>query len=344
MKGRKRRVTSSDVPLLSRFEQIRGLLLGGAMNDRLDKPLSFWALPGDRQLPFALPNHPVRMLLASSFDELYGTAGIGRKKVATLLRLLERVADNSKPEASEALHEADGQADLPGTSSAGELAVSEAIWHQWCERLTKLGLINEPLGHLAPSLQELPRSIWITPLGDFLCISLADLRELKTFGTKRVQAVIDVVASIYTSIAAVATNDHLAVRLVPRCVERIEAWMQQAFADLAAIDAASVSEGLIAPIKERIVIDGGEKLALVAEARLAPKTSVVNIRQIAFRLTVTPSRIYQLLDDIRAIVQLRWPRGEAQLRDLHEHMSSAGCDAIAIELVAAAHSLFTEPE
>ena len=36
----------------------------------------------------------------------------------------------------------------------------ESLWRTWCENLERLGLADETLGRFAPSLLELPRTLW----------------------------------------------------------------------------------------------------------------------------------------------------------------------------------------
>ena len=56
--------------------------------------------------------------------------------------------------------------------------------------------------HLAdsPSLQELPTVIWNSPLSTFLDYSLAELRQLKTYGEKRVRVVLEVFHAVHEAV------------------------------------------------------------------------------------------------------------------------------------------------
>ena len=72
------------------FEAVRKTLLQAPFGDRLDKPLAYWAHPNDRRLPLAFLGRTLNELLATPFDELRSTPGVGQKKIAALVTLLER--------------------------------------------------------------------------------------------------------------------------------------------------------------------------------------------------------------------------------------------------------------
>ena len=82
--------SADDVKLMSSYETVKATLLEPQYVDRLDKPLAFWALPNDRRLPTAFLGRTLRDLLATPFPMLAATAGIGRKKLMTFVKLLVR--------------------------------------------------------------------------------------------------------------------------------------------------------------------------------------------------------------------------------------------------------------
>src|SRR5687768_1582467 len=61
-------------------------------NTRLEKPMGYWALAGDRRLPYALLEKRVQEIIQTPFSELSRTPGIGKKKMASLVMLLDRVS------------------------------------------------------------------------------------------------------------------------------------------------------------------------------------------------------------------------------------------------------------
>src|SRR6188768_2380171 len=82
----------------ARFDEISQMLRDPQYASRIDKPVGYWALAGDRRLPYALLERRVREIIQSPFSELSRTPGIGKKKMASLVMLLERVlADNTAP-------------------------------------------------------------------------------------------------------------------------------------------------------------------------------------------------------------------------------------------------------
>ena len=123
-----------DYELLSNFEAVHKTLLEKRYRDCLDKPLAFWALSNDRRLPLAFMARPLRELLATPFDQLYATPGVGRKKIHSLVNLLQRASQNAPQEftspfanSSSAAPAVDANAWSRIHNAAG---VSEAAWAQ----------------------------------------------------------------------------------------------------------------------------------------------------------------------------------------------------------------------
>src|SRR5262245_14003334 len=181
--------SAADVRLASNYETLRNTLLTEKYAGRLDRPLAFWALPSDRRLPTAFLGRTLSDLLGQSFDQLAVTAGIGRKKLETFIKLLVRATKEDAVEASlENLPGADEQpADGRGEDGHFEAArVSEMVWMHWRDTVRRHGVGNEKLGRLTTSLHLLPSVVWDTPLSFYLDLSLTQIRELKTHGEKRV--------------------------------------------------------------------------------------------------------------------------------------------------------------
>jgi hypothetical protein len=82
--------SADDVKLMSSYQSLRNTLQGDKYADRLDRQLAFWALPSDRRLPTAFLSRTLRDLLSHEFRDLAATAGIGRKKLETFIKLLVR--------------------------------------------------------------------------------------------------------------------------------------------------------------------------------------------------------------------------------------------------------------
>src|SRR6476660_8669547 len=92
------KVTSvEDYKIVSSFQSLRKTLLDDKFADRLEKPLAYWALPNDRRLPLAFLGRTVKDLLATPFEELSATPGIGHKKISSLVKLLSRATKDQPP-------------------------------------------------------------------------------------------------------------------------------------------------------------------------------------------------------------------------------------------------------
>src|SRR5262249_37054051 len=208
--------SAADVRLASNYDSLRATLLTEKYASRLNRPLAFWALPSDRRLPTAFLGRTLRDLLGHSFDQLAVTAGIGRKKLETFIKLLVRATKEDAPEASiENLPGAD-EAPADGRDESGHfdpLRVSEMVWTNWRDTVRRHGIGGEKLGRLTPSLQSLPSVVWNTPLSFYLDLTLTEIRELKTHGEKRVAVVLEVFHTIHDMLDHIDPQGDLAVRL-----------------------------------------------------------------------------------------------------------------------------------
>ncbi len=175
-----------ELQVVGRFESLRRILLSEQYADHLDKPLAYWALPSDRRLPLAFLGRTLKDLLETPFAELAATPGIGQKKVRSFVKLLSRVA-NTDPAALPidlATLGGDGRSVLPRAASNGfdPSTVSEVVWSQWRAVILEHGLGQEALGRFAPTLKNMTRVIWNTPLESYARMTLAEIRALKTHG------------------------------------------------------------------------------------------------------------------------------------------------------------------
>jgi hypothetical protein len=275
--------------LLSNFDAVRKTLLEKRYRDCLDKPLAFWALSTDRRLPLAFMARPLRELLATPFEQLYATPGVGRKKIHSLVKLLLRASQNPPQEFSPTAAKS-SVIPVIDANNWGRVhdaaSVSEAAWAQWREAISRHGLNQEPLGRFAASLQKLPRVIWTTPLAAYVELSLAEMRALKTYGEKRVNAVLEVFGSLQSVLTAIDGEPHLAVHISCRTVYEIERWLEQILAS---------------EMVRQLQIDAGDAVARLAESRLELFDSSNSVRNVARRMELTRARIYQLLDGVNSI-------------------------------------------
>lgn len=337
MRGKRQSVERSRA--VSRYEDIRKTLLESCSDEYLEKPLAHWVLPADRRLPLAFLGRSLGDLLHSGFDDLAATPGVGAKKIGAFLNLLTRIAAASPYEGN-----GNGRT-LPHGSSARIHAVldsgfepdevSEVLWSQWQETVKRCGLACEPIGRVAPSLQNVTRVIWQSPLADFLELPLAELRDRPTYGEKRVRAVLAVFFGLHQLLSDLGDHNELAVRLVPRHVDQAERWtgIRLQRADLPARE--EILDSYVVPLIEQLRHDASRQIVQLAEIRLGISGPLTSIRQTAKRMGLTRARIYQLLNEINDILAVRWPLGRCQSYHLLERLEAAGSDASFDEFSAA---------
>jgi hypothetical protein len=332
------RATSvDDYKLYGNFEAVRKVLLEPKYADRREKPLAYWALPSDRRLPLAFLGRTVGELLESPFEELCATPGIGQKKIHSLVKLLHRATKDAPPGVVEETSDDHGAISGDGFSGNGREArrpdaekggfdpdiVSEALWVEWRETVRRLRLEHESLGRLAPSLQALPTVIWRTPLKFYADRSLAEIRDLRTHGEKRVRVVLEVFYVINAMLAHAASKDHLAIRLTPRFVADVECWLEEVGYRDAPPSLEEVQEKLSRPLLKQIEIDAGAAVFDLAAGRLGLADGPQSVRVQSRRMGVTRARIYQLLDECSKIMAVRWPEGRPKLRALEARLRAA---------------------
>jgi len=335
-----------DFEIVLGFDRRRETLLSEEFADRLDKPLGYWALPTDRQLPLVLMHRPLRELLDTPFAELYSTAGIGPKKIRTLVVLLGRACQPQPPGAIAPPPAPLESSVTPSSFDAAEI-VSEALWEQWRATAREHALEGEPLGRFASSLRELPRVLWNTPLGAYTEITLTDLRGLRTHGVKRVAAVLEVFRGLHAMLVYVPPQPRLVARVVPRFAAQIESWLARRIPRPTAVSTEEIRSEIIAPLLEQIRLDVGELGAEVALVRLDSEET--NVQQTAHRLRTTRSRVYETAAETAAALAVRWPEGRTLLKNFNQQLVGGSTDGEVVDLVDSLSRLFlpvarTEPD
>jgi hypothetical protein len=343
----RRSKTIENAKLESTFGSLRTSLLTATFENRLDKPLAFWVRSSDRGLPLALLNHSLRKLLATPFSELSSTPGVGQKKMRTFVRLLRRATDDPADEILEAVREPldeslDGGCGTNGSFDADR--VSDAQWTRWQDRVRHHDLATEKIGRLAPTLEEVPTVIWHTCLSEYADRSLDELRQLKNHGEKRVRVVLKVFHAIDELLATSSkASNHLRLRLVPQFVAAIEGWIEQCRFATHAPTEEDVRRQLMAPLLEQARHDLGSTIFELAGARLGLHGPAKTVQQLARQSAVTRARVYQLIEQCAAMMEVRWPEGRAQLQDLCDDLAprcAAQHQHAALDLIRATTELF----
>jgi hypothetical protein len=194
--------------------------------------------------------------------------------------------------------------------------VSEALWAQWQRTVVEHGFGREKLGRLAPTLQALPTVIWHTPLSNYMNRTVAEIRQLKTHGEKRVRVVLEVFYLVHEMLSDRDSNHHLALRIVPKFIVPIENWLSQALASETLPSPDEVRQHLTTPLLDQIAIDAGPTIHELAASRLGIDGPPQSVRQQAKEMGVTRARVYQLLEECSRVMNVRWPEGQQLLAQL----------------------------
>lgn len=316
-----------ELQIVSRFESLRKILLSSQFAEHVEKPLAYWALPTDRRLPLAFLGRSLKDLLGTPFAELKATPGIGQKKIRSFVALLARVANTNPADLpvdltqlptlgkpiSPAGDDGNGNSFEPG-------GVSEVVWAQWRVSVVRHGLGRELLGRFAPSLKNMTRVIWNTPLEAYTHYTLAEIRAMKTHGEKRIRAILEVFHSLHTLVSNMGTMDHLVVRVAPRLINGVEEWIDRVLQTPGLPSEVEIFDRFISPLLEQIRIDATQQITSLAENRLGVRCPPASVRQVARSMGLTRARVYQLLNEINDIMNVRWPSGRHQVYELQDKL------------------------
>lgn len=341
------KVTSvEDYKIVSSFQSLRKTLLDERFADRLEKPLAYWALPNDRRLPLAFLGRTIKDLLATPFEELSATPGIGQKKISSLVKLLSRATKDHPPAApfglTELTEKKPAAVEKPRRQSTGfdPSIVSEALWSQWQTTVIEHGFGREKLGRLAPTLQALPTVIWHIPLDQYVNHTVAEIRQLKTHGEKRVRVVLEVFYIVHEMLSGAGSSPHLALRIAPKFIQPIEDWISLACQDGHVVTTEEIRDRLTVPLLDQILIDAGPTIHQLSAGRLGVNDGPQSVRQQAKKMGVTRARVYQLLEECSRVMDVRWPEGKHQLAHLEAKLRAEHADQAVLSALHATRELF----
>lgn len=320
----------------SRFESFRKVLISDRYSRHLDKPLAYWALPTDRRLPLVFLGRPLGRLLNTPFAELASTPGVGHKKIDAFVKLLGRAARTDPAELTLVSSEVAGN----GASIAQDKAVddstdgfdpanvSEVLWGKWRACVLRHGLGGVTLGRLTPSLRNMTRVNWNTPLEHYTGYSLAELRSMRTHGQKRIRAILEVFHGIYTLVGERNTVDHLVVRICSRRIDAIEQWIACVVRTPRMPREPEIFTKFTRPLLEQLRDDSTPQIVSLAEDRLGISGPIIAVREAARDMGLTRARVYQLLNEINDILLVRWPNGRRWVYDLRDKIEPAAAGMI----------------
>jgi len=314
-------MTAEVLLMQSEFQAVRETLLQSKYVERRRKPIVYWSKPDDRRLPLALIDQTVDQVLAKSFEELCLTRGIGVKKLRMMIELLERAiaGDPQLPEiesTSSPSVPAQATKIAQALDSFNSRAVTEGQWSKWKTTVAKHRLHGLPLGRLARDLNEITSVIWATPLGNYLPYSLEELRQLKTYGEKRVRSILEVFYTIDLCLSAVPEGGHMALRLEPRYVYEVESAILEMMAQPNPPAAKVIQQSLIKPVLDQLKLDMGQMAYDLVKDRVGSGAKAKAIREQSEEFGLTRARLYQVLEECSLAAHVRWPHGRILLNEL----------------------------
>jgi hypothetical protein len=169
--------------------------------------------------------------------------------------------------------------------------------------------------------------------------SLAEIRELKTHGDKRVAVVLEVFHTLHEMLDHIDPQGDLAVRLAPRTIVGAEEWMAEARARSFPPGREELEQHLIEPVLQQLEIDAGDTVAQLARGRLGVGGDAESVRNQSKNLGVTRARVYQMLEECHSVMNIRWPDGRRLLDEFAQWMDENFAAAESANLLASFREL-----
>src|SRR5262249_3014794 len=143
-------------------------------------------------------------------------------------------------------------------------------------------------------------------------------------GEKRVRVVLQVFHAVHEILGDTKPAGHLAIRILPRFVLPIEAWISRCVEQPDLCRVQALKEAVAQPLVQQIQNDCGTAIARLAEGRLGLSGSQQTVRAQSKKMNVTRARIYQLLEQAEQAMQVRWPEGRVLLNSLNIKLAAHG--------------------
>jgi hypothetical protein len=137
--------------------------------------------------------------------------------------------------------------------------------------------------------------------------------------------------------------DHLVMRVAPKLIDTAESWVGRTLQMAGCPSDEEIFIHFVNPLLKQVRIDASRQIAALAENRLGINGPVTSVRQAARTMGLTRARVYQLLNEINDIMNVRWPMGRHQvyeLRDKLQHEIQSVDNPPSLEQFRAAIELF----
>ena len=114
----------------------------------------------------------------------------------------------------------------------------------------------------------------------------------------------------------VGQEEHLVVRVCPRRIDAVQQWIAHAMQSTEVPSKAEIFDNFIKPLLDQLHTDATEQVANLADDRVGLLGPITSVREVARGMGLTRARVYQLLNEINDIMQVRWPSGRMEVYEL----------------------------
>ena len=139
---------------------------------------------------------------------------------------------------------------------------------------------------------------------------------------------LEVFHGLHNLLSNMGETKHLVMRVFPHRIDSVQRWVAQTLQSTTMPDKKEIFEKFIKPLVDQLHVDATEQVANLADDRVGLSGPITSVREVARRMELTRARVYQLLNEINDIMQVRWPCGRLQA---HELLAKLDADAEAEE-------------
>jgi hypothetical protein len=274
---------------------------------------------------------PLETVCASTIEELLQRPNFGPKKVALLIHVLRRIAaDEAAGRGMSSAAQKNGRKVRVKKTAPAPMEpldwdqVPEHVWQSWGQTVLDSAFSEEALGRVAPELNQVPTVIWHTPMSEYCCVPLAELRLRRTHGDKRLQAILSSIQAAAALLDQAAERGKKLDRLRLPVFTELEQWSANELNRSKSATYEWVTAQLLKPQLKQLEQDVPALTYRILSDRLGWDGAPRTVMQLSKILDLTRARVYQHLEIVAAVMDLRWPEGRAIWQSWHLRLAQNG--------------------
>ncbi|MDP1564447.1 MAG: hypothetical protein Q8M16_23955 [Pirellulaceae bacterium] len=314
----------------------------------LTKPLSRWVKPGDRYFPSILINKTLGEVVETGIGELRNVRGIGRKKLRTLMDVIERAVEdielciqNEMLVSSQSPEELGQQRSDPvktwphhlnlNLSTIAEFdAVDRAAadntylelscdeWTAICHAIKQAGFETYTFGRLVRSHRKFVARYLNKSVATVTDLSFEEFMEFKRTKPTLAKKSFGEIFRLARIGAIGEREPTFSFHLTAGPIGRVAKWVEHVLGGSDVPEYRSIGNHLLFPLIEQVKIDLGTRTVKMLKRRIGYLRKPETLNQIAAPLELTRERVRQILMTVRRSIHLRWPDGKLAVQRIYQ--------------------------